>query len=306
MNLRAWAGGALLVVAALVAAWSLAYPQAAPASASARAIADYAAVATLGLAAVPAFDTGRHRAELAGRAASPLAAVSAAWLLTEVIRQLLVAAQQAAVPLTRLAVRAALEFALHTTPGRAGLASITSAALVCVVVLGFPRSPPHVIATIGLAAAGVVARAVSGHLAENVLGAGAVALHALAAALWCGVLAGLVVTVDHRGQWARVLPRFSRLSLACVAVLLVSGTVAGLLVIRSPAELYDTGYGRLLLAKVAMAVVLVALGWRNRTGWLPAARSHRVSATESRRRSLLELALMVVALTLAAALVVTG
>jgi putative copper resistance protein D len=40
--------------------------------------------------------------------------------------------------------------------------------------------------------------------------------------------------------------------------------------------------------------------------WLPAARSHRATAVVSRSRSLFELTIMVVALTLAAALAVTG
>ena len=48
------------------------------------------------------------------------------------------------------------------------------------------------------------------------------------------------------------------------------------------------------------------VAWRNRTGWLPAARSHRISARGSLVRSAIELSLMAVALTLAAALSVTG
>jgi putative copper resistance protein D len=48
------------------------------------------------------------------------------------------------------------------------------------------------------------------------------------------------------------------------------------------------------------------LAWRNRARWLPAARAHRTTASLSRSRSLTELAFMTVALTLAAALAVTG
>ena len=74
----------------------------------------------------------------------------------------------------------------------------------------------------------------------------------------------------------------------------------------SPAELYATGYGRVLSAKIAVAAVLVLLGWRNRTIWLPAARAHRTTAVVSRSRSLVELAVMAVALALAAGLAATG
>jgi putative copper resistance protein D len=51
---------------------------------------------------------------------------------------------------------------------------------------------------------------------------------------------------------------------------------------------------------------LTVLAWRNRSWWLPAARSHRATADVSRLRSRIELAGMGVAMTLAAALAVTG
>jgi copper resistance protein D len=63
---------------------------------------------------------------------------------------------------------------------------------------------------------------------------------------------------------------------------------------------------QLLSAKVVVTVVLVLLAYRNRTMWLPAARSHRVTAVVSRSRAVFELAILAVALTLAAALAVTG
>ena len=169
-----------------------------------------------------------------------------------------------------------------------------------------PRTASTNVAVAGLAAAGVAARPLTGHLSDSALGGTAVAVHSLAAALWCGALAALVLTVEHRGQWARVLPRFSQLSLACVAALLVGGVVGAVMTLGSPSALYATGYGRLLSAKVVVTVLLVALAYRNRTMWLPAARSHRATALVSRSRALFELALMAVALTLAAALAVTG
>jgi putative copper resistance protein D len=76
--------------------------------------------------------------------------------------------------------------------------------------------------------------------------------------------------------------------------------------LADPAQLWLTGYGRLILAKVLLTAALMVLAWRNRTGWLPSARGHRVTAEGSSRRSYPELALMMVALTLAAALAVTG
>ena len=116
------------------------------------------------------------------------------------------------------------------------------------------------IAVAGLAAVGVAARPLTGHFSESALGGLAVAVHTLAAALWCGALAALVLTVEHRGQWARVLPRFSQLSLLCVVALLVGGVVGAAVTLGSPAQLYATGYGRLLSAKVVVTVALIAAG----------------------------------------------
>jgi len=303
---RALAGGALVVAVAAVVAWALARQQNSLAVTLVRAVADGSAVVAFGLAAVPMLDIDRYRGELIRRATGPLTIASAIWLVAELLRLGVAAAQAAAVPVSRLGVHTAVDFALHTTPGRSGLFSAVAAALVCVTVVVTPRSSPTNVAVVGLAAAGVAARPLTGHLSESALGGVAVAVHTLAAALWCGALAAVVLTVEHRGQWARVLPRFSQLSLVCVAALLVGGVLAAVATLGSPSQLYATGYGRLLSAKVAVTVVLVLLAYRNRTMWLPAARTHRATAVVSRSRALFELAIMAVALTLAAALAVTG
>ena len=303
---RAVAGAAVVVALSAVVAWSLAGRQNSLAATLVRAVADGSAVVTFGLAAVPMLDVDRYRGELIRRATAPLTIAAAVWLVAEMLRLGVAAAQAAAVPVPRLGVHTAVDFALHTTAGRSGLFSAVAAGLAWLAVVAAPRSAATNVAVTGFAAAGVAARPLTGHLSESALGGVAVAAHTLAAALWCGALAALVLTVEHRGQWARVLPRFSQLSLTCVATLLVGGVLGAAVTIASPSQLYATGYGRLLSAKVVVTVVLVVLAYRNRTIWLPAARSHRATAMVSRSRSLVELAIMAVALTLAAALTVTG
>ncbi len=303
---RAVAGAVLVTAAACVMAWTLAYPGAALGPALARAIADGAAVITVGAAVVPALDAGRYRDELARRATAPLVAASAVWLVAELVRLVLAAAEATGTHVTRLGIGTAVEFALRTAPGRAGVLTILAAAAVCAVASLAPRSGPASVVAAGLAGIGVVGHPLTGHLAASPWGGVAVAVHALAAALWCGVLAALVLTVDHRGQWARVLPRFSQLSLVCVAVLLAAGAVGAVVVMNSPADLYQTGYGRVLSAKVVLTAALTALAWRNRASWLPAARGHRATAVRSRARAYAELTLMAVALAAAATLAVTG
>ncbi|WP_448416171.1 CopD family protein [Mycolicibacterium sp. XJ1819] len=299
------AGGALVVVVASVTAWALAHPQGALGATLVRAFADCAAVVTLGLAVVPVLDDARHRDELRRRAGRPLTAAAEAWLVAELARLIVTAAAVAGVPVQRLGLNTAMEFAVYTSAGRAGLIGVAAAAVVGIFTL-VPRSASTGVVVIGAAAAGVAARALTGHFAHDAVAGAAVAIHTLAAALWCGALAGLVLTVGYRGQWARVLPRFSQLSLGCVLALLIAGATAGIVGLGSPAALLTTGYGRVLTAKIVVTVALVVFGWRNRTIWLPAARTHRATAVVSRSRSLTELAGMAVALALAAGLAVTG
>jgi copper resistance protein D len=295
-----------LVAAAVVLAWALAQPALSLSAAAVRAVADGAAVLCVGLAVVPLLDESRHRDELLRRASGPLVAAGAVWLVAELVRLTLAAADLVGVTVDRLSLRTAWEFATITAAGRSGLFSLIAAALICLSVLLLAPTVSVRIAVAGVVGTGIAARAVTGHLADGTLGAAAVVVHALAAAVWCGLLAALVVTVSTRGQWARVLPPFSRLSLICVATLLVGGTASALTRLATPSDLYASGYGRILLAKVAATVVLLALAWRNRTKWVPAASAHRIGADASRAKALTELAVMVVALALAAALTVTG
>ncbi|WP_241177851.1 CopD family protein [Mycolicibacterium nivoides] len=271
-----------------------------------RALADGAAIVTLGLGAVPLLESDRYRAELSRRATGPLALAAAIWLLAEIVRLTVEAAQTAGVGFWQIGVRTLTDFGLYTASGRSGLVGIAAALVVGVVAILVPRGATTTSAIVGVAAVGMAARTLTGHLSESPIGGMAVAVHALAAAVWCGVLAALVLTVTHRGQWARVLPRFSQLSLSCVGVLLIAGVAGAAVKLDSPAELWGTGYGRLLAAKVVVTVILLVLAWRNRSQWLPAARAHRSSAALSQHRSLVELGMMAVAVTLAAALAVTG
>lgn len=302
----ALAGATLLVAAASVASWVLAYPQSSLTVTLVRALADCAVVVCLGLAVVPLLDDERYRSALIARGRAPLSVAGALWLVAELARLAVAAAQAAAVPVTGLGVQTAIDFALDTAPGRAGVLGVAAAAALCAATVGAPRTAPVNVAVAGLAAVGITARLITGHFFESALGGLALAVHSLAAALWCGALAGLVLTVEHRGQWARVLPRFSAMSLWSVLALLIGGTVGAVDRIGSATELYTTGYGRLLSAKIAVAAVLLLMGWRNRTIWLPAARAHRTTAVMSRSRSLVELAVMAVALALAAGLAATG
>ncbi|MBZ6104597.1 copper resistance CopC family protein [Streptomyces olivaceus] len=82
-------------------------------------------------------------------------------------------------------------------------------------------------------------------------------LHLLATALWLGGLTALLLTLRSAGDTATVA-RFSRVALASVTVLAVTGVYQSWRGLGSWQALTGTTYGRLLLAKVVLVAVLLA------------------------------------------------
>ncbi len=150
-----------------------------------------------------------------------------------------------------------------------------------------------------LGAWAVIVPGLSGHAGDPGLGLPAVAVdavHTLAAAIWIGGLVQLILVTPHatrglpdadRGRVRiAVTARFSRVALASVAVLALTGAGRALWAISSPAEVWQTGYGRALIAKTALLVCLVGLGYLNR---------RRIGAFDAiRRRGAIEIGLLAV------------
>ncbi|PKZ65604.1 copper resistance protein CopD [Gordonia terrae] len=157
-----------------------------------------------------------------------------------------------------------------------------------------------------LAAIGVLATSIAGHAGNDSWGPFLIGAHALAAAWWCGLLAAMLISVRGRSGWARSLPVFSGRAPWAVGVLTVTGLISGLVEIDGPANLVSSGYGRILLAKAVVLVILVALAAWHRRRWLPAVQRHRSTETASVRAAVVELAIMAVALGLAAGLSATA
>jgi len=158
------------------------------------------------------------------------------------------------------------------------------------VALGLPvaalvaRRPPFgisprawLVATGVVGAAVCVATAANGH--ARTVGTTAVmvpglALHLLAAAVWAGGLAALVVL--GRMAWRSVaahdrptllqelVRRFGRVGLVAVPVLLVTGVVTSVGLLATLSDLWDVSFGRAVSAKVALFVVAVALAAAHR------------------------------------------
>ncbi|MDX6300570.1 MAG: copper transport protein [Nocardioidaceae bacterium] len=104
----------------------------------------------------------------------------------------------------------------------------------------------------------------SGALPDRV----ALSVHVLTAGVWVGGLVTVVVLASGRDRrpGLSAFVRFSRLALAAVGVLLLSGVVNALLRLDTVAQLGTTGYGHLLLAKAVLVVAAL----------VPAAASRRL------------------------------
>jgi copper transport protein len=172
---------------------------------------------------------------------------------------------------------------------RWGKAWIVEAAMLAVVsglALALARSPRGDDPDIGTgwAAALAVPPAVaacalswSGHAsstADQTLNIGLDAVHSIATGVWLGGLVGLIALVpaarralapEHAVRLgAAVVVRFSALAITCVGLLVVTGVYRALVELSSLTDLVDTGYGRALLVKLGIFVVLLAGGAYNR------------------------------------------
>lgn len=120
-------------------------------------------------------------------------------------------------------------------------------------------------------------------------------LHVLAAGSWIGGLT-LVLFSEFRFRSSAapessllpaLVPAFSPLAVACVAVLVATGALASWVHLDGVIELFTTAYGRLLSLKLLLVAVVMLLGannWKRLTPMLGEAGGHeamtRAAATE--------------------------
>lgn len=106
----------------------------------------------------------------------------------------------------------------------------------------------------------VVAEAFDGHASGSAATAGAV--HIAAACLWLGLLPALALLFarDTRPLVRTCLPHLTRLIVAGVGLLVVTGLYVAGRQVESAGDLTGTPYGRTLLVKAGLLTVLIGLG----------------------------------------------
>jgi copper transport protein len=152
----------------------------------------------------------------------------------------------------------------------------------------------------------------SGHASTlGALGLTSDIFHVIAAAIWTGGLAFLLLALRLAGtdRWplaTRAVPRFSNMAVLSVVALLTAGIISGYLQVRTWRGLWETEYGLLLLAKIVLVIPLLALGAYNNRYAVPRLKAG-ISSVLERRRFLratgVELAIMVAIVAVTAVLI---
>ncbi len=150
----------------------------------------------------------------------------------------------------------------------AGLVKAAAAGALGIVLL-MPRPAPAA-ALLGLSsvvlAAAVMTTHAAARLADGPVLMAATGLHLLGAAVWIGGIPFFIVAMRrmHDGAaFRRVGARFSRISMAGVACILLSAATMAWFYIGSWGAAYGTAYGVMVGAKAAMFAALLLLGLGN-------------------------------------------
>ena len=197
---------------------------------------------------------------------------------------------------------------LHTVFGRVWLvrmAAFVALAGLVPSLLREPRSDARVWTAFVLAAVALAGLAATGHAAVGGARLAADGFHCIAAAFWVGALPAFARAmnaflrdpgVTTRTDARETAHRFSIMGMASVGTLVLSGLVNASYSLPTVASLYESGYGRLLMAKLVLFIAMFALAVVNRVrhaGRLSPEGSDTVAASvyALRRNALAEFAL---------------
>ena len=151
----------------------------------------------------------------------------------------------------------------------AGLVKTVAAAAMATVLLSVKERTP-ILPLLALTVIELAAATLTTHAAARLDGRGALlvveGLHQLGAAIWVGGIPAFLLTLSQIKDGAAfrlVGARFSRMSMVGVACILVSGVTMSVMYIRSVDGFYGTAFGVMVGAKIAMFLMLLALGGMN-------------------------------------------
>ena len=198
---------------------------------------------------------------------------------------------------------------LDTSVGRALIWRAVALVAAGVAVLVARRMPSARRVALGIAAgcagALIVIHVAAGHAAATswprALPVAAQSAHFGAAGVWLGGLAALLLGVRgaESADKVRAVGRFSAVAAVGLVVVAATGTLRAIDELSSVGELFSTGYGRAIVAKIVLLAAIATFGLRNRRRSVPAAST---DLGPLRRTSRGELTLAAAALAAAAVL----
>lgn len=155
-----------------------------------------------------------------------------------------------------------------------GLASAMAAAGSVLLLLVRAGRPVATALSVLGGAIIVASVTVAGHGAakDPILGRALVGLHLAAAAFWIGSLWPLLKLTRTRPgpEAAAVLERFGQVATVVVGGLLAAGTGLAVILLENLSDLWQTRYGAILVAKLAVVCALLVLAALNRQRLVPA------------------------------------
>ncbi|BEL05571.1 cytochrome c oxidase assembly protein [Actinoplanes sichuanensis] len=197
-----------------------------------------------------------------------------AWAFTATALIVLTVSDVLGLPVDRLGYQTVLSFALSIDQGRALLLQAGLALTVAALSRG-GVSRGLAAGTAVVAMVALLPPAFTGHAAgagNHQVAVTGLALHILAASLWTGGLAGLLLVRRHR-RFADTAARYSRLALACFAATAISGVAGAAVRLGGLTALFDSRYGSLVQLKVVALVIVGVIGAGHRSRTLPALRA---------------------------------
>lgn len=139
-----------------------------------------------------------------------------------------------------------------------------------------------------------------GHATESPqwLLASAITVHILAVSFWFGSFAPLMLVTRYAASndADRLLGAFGRAAVWVVGALVVAGVTFAAVLLESPAGLFDSAYGSILMSKLALVTFLLMLAALNKLRLVPALERGDETARGSLIRSIKLEALAVVAI----------
>jgi copper resistance protein D len=224
----------------------------------------------------------------------------AAALISGVVWFVLVTAEMGNLPLGEALKSDVLEMVLQGTQFGSVAAARLVLALATAVALGFDRMSLArwlALVTALMFAAGIAwtGHSGSGFGADGKLQLTADALHLVAASAWIGGLVPLMLLLsvarEETGAWiaiaSDVTRRFSTLGILSVATLIASGTVNAWFLVGSIKALTGTEYGRVLMLKLVLFVVMIAIAAINRNVLTPRLAASSADGRPTALRSLI-------------------